>query len=486
MNIDNYINTLYENQNIGADSNQRDLFKREDYLKILKEVLTLLKDNKDLSIEELRNKLYENSHIEDAFKDFFLRQGLAPGAVITYGTKNYQERIIIGNKQEVIERNGILIPQEEKMEEDTLFDLASTTKIFTAICILKLVEDGSLKLNSEFIKYAPQFKNLKGLTILDLLTFEPLEVAEKIDSKEDLEEAEKILFTAKRKSDSNGFGIYNDIAPMALKYVIEKITGLTYYDYLKKEVLDKIGMSSTFVKIPDSRLDSTANSNYDGRYYDDGKYFIRTKATKGISTDDKARILGQPLGILSGHAGLFSSSSDMTKLARALIDNKILRVDIRDEMARNRRGFALIKPDGTKNYAQFFGMLCYSKNPNLPSSEVGHMLSGKSFASAGWSGTQQTIDPLNNINFTLLSNRSHNRMTVIGSSHKSEVHEREDGKRTIILPNGVEMIDATKYAFLRDDVIRKCLILALQYKMLEDITGYSKNNENIETSSKTI
>ena len=48
------------------------------------------------------------------------------------------------------------------------------------------------------------------------------------------------------------------------------------------------------------------------------------------------------------------------------------------------------------------------------------------------------------------------------------------------------MIDATTYAWDRDDIIRKCLELAMQYKMLEEVTGYSKNNDKIEEETRTV
>lgn len=485
IDIDKYINTLYLNQNIGADNAQKNLYTKGKYLRLLQNVLLVLRDNKDASIDELRSKLYKKSNLESILRDFFLECKKAPGAVISYGTKNYQETITIGNKQEVVMENGILTPKKEIMTEDAIFDLASTTKMFTSICILKLVQEGLLNLNDELVKYVPDFRYLKGLTILELLTFEPLQTPRKIDSTEDREEAENILFEAVRREVPKGAGIYNDIAPMALKYVIEKITGMKYYDFLKQEVLDKLGMDDTLVSIPKGKITRVSNSNYDGRFYQDGNVIIRTKAHKGIATDDKARILGQPEGILSGHAGLFSTSSDMTKLARALIENKVLNLDIRDEMAKNRRGYAFIKPDGTKNYAQYFGMLVYSKNPDLSSSEVQHSLSGKSFAAAGWTGTQTTIDPINNLNFTLLSNRSHNRMTFIDPSQRWRTIQNDVlGYKSIILPNGYEMMDASRYAFERDEVIRCCIELILQYKMLEDITGYSK--DIIEENHKTI
>lgn len=125
---------------------------------------------------------------------------------------------------------------------------------------------------------------------------------------------------------------------MILKYAIEKASGMKYYDFLNEVILKELNMENTFVKVPEKKLENTANSNYDGRYYKDGNFIIRTNATPGISTDEKARILGQPEGILSGHAGLFSNIEDMTKLSRGLIDGKILTDNDRNYMAKIKPG----------------------------------------------------------------------------------------------------------------------------------------------------
>lgn len=417
-------------------------------------------------------------------KDFILTRKMAPGAVINYGTKNFQETLVIGNRQEVTMKNGLLVPSRKKMTEDTIFDLASCTKLFTAIATLKLVEQRQINLSDDITKYAPQFTELKGTTIYDLLTFEPLATKDRVDKAGSIEEAEQILFTAYKKEMSYGSNIYNDFAPMVLKYAIEKASGMKYEAYLLKEVLKDLDMKNTFVQIPEEKKNKVANGNYDGRYFKDGNFLIRTKAEPGISTDDKARVLGQPMGILSGHAGLFTNVEDMTKLQKALIENKILSLDTREYMAKNKSGFVFQDDQGRNKYSQYLGMLCYSKNPNLSSSEVHHPLSGRSFASAGWSGTQQTIDPINGINFTLLSNRSHNRMTFIDKDQKDKVVTKRNGMKTIVLPGGIKMIDATRYAWDRDDVIHKCIELALQYKMLEDITEYQPTKEQETTLRK--
>ena len=90
MSYNDYLNQLIENQNIGADETQKNLYPKEQYEKLLKDVLEVLNKNKDANIDELRNELYKKSGIEDLLKDFFCIKKMAPGAVISYVTKTFK------------------------------------------------------------------------------------------------------------------------------------------------------------------------------------------------------------------------------------------------------------------------------------------------------------------------------------------------------------------------------------------------------------
>ena len=77
-------------------------------------------------------------------------------------------------------------------------------------------------------------------------------------------------------------------------------------------------------------------------------------------------------------------------------------------------------------------------------------------------------------------------MRYIDETQRDKVIQHKDGRKTFILPNGYEMIDATRYAWNKGDIIKKCIDLAMQYKILEEITEYNKNNDNIEEKSRKI
>ncbi len=241
-------------------------------------------------------------------------------------------------------------------------------------------------------------------------------------------------------------------------------------------------MKDTLVKIDKDKIERVASGNADVRITKDGKIIERNYIKKGISTDDKARVLGQPEGNLSGHAGLFSSAQDMEKFANALIYNCLISSHLRNTLAKNKTGYLYTNPDGTKGASQYLGSLCYSKNPLLSNSEVYHPLSGSSFAIAGWSGTQFTIDPINEISLFLGSNRSHNRITINAQSKK--IITNENGEKVVILPSGRVVIDASRYAFERDDaIIHPSLELAFKLKILEDILNIKEVKKE---SSRTL
>ena len=477
INIDDYIDKLYKNQILDIDNDLKIKTTKRDYYHLVKEVLLTIKDNKQKNIQELRNILYKNSNIEYYLKDFFLDKKMAPGCVLSYGTNYYQEIITIGNKSEIELKNNKLIPDVKPMTEDTIFDLASITKLFTTLCILILIQNNKLNFTDKLSKVAPQFKYLKDVSIIELLSFEPIQIDKKIDKASNINEALDILLNAKRKTIYQNEYIYNDYCFMILKYVIENITGESFKFFLEKNILNKLKMNNTFVNIPTHLLYKVANSNYDYRIDENNKCYIRTKANLGISTDEKAQIFNQQLGNLSGHAGLFSNIHDLIILIRALINNKIINKELLFKMSYNQRGYKMMTKDKKMDYFNYYGLGVYIKNPNPNKSEVSNIVSGKSFATAGWTGTQITVDPINKLNCILLSNRSHNRITVIDK----KVLNQMNNKNVIVLNNNIKIINSSRYAWDRTDIINNALSLAMKYKILEDLLNYNGN-----FSSKSI
>ena len=71
-------------------------------------------------------------------------------------------------------------------------------------------------------------------------------------------------------------------------------------------------------------------------------------------------------------------------------------------------------------------------------------------------------------------------MTLIDKIHNDKIIEDDKGKKTIVLPNGKEVIDSRNFAFDRDPlVVRRAIMLTLQYKFLEDILRVNEKREKV-------
>ena len=227
------------------------------------------------------------------------------------------------------------------------------------------------------------------------------------------------------------------------------------------------------------KLDRVASTNLGVKYFKDGNTNTTTHK-RGIVYDEKAQIL---LPKESGHAGMFATAQDMSNLARGIIGGQVIDEKYVQRMAKNRTGKRYIE-DGKEKYVQYLGFLCYAKNPCYADTEIYRTMSGRTLASAGWTGTQITVDPLNEVFLYMAGNRSHNRMTYVDPAQRDKIQEDENGKKTIILPNGKTMVDATRYAWDRCyDILFPASNLVLQYKMLEDL--YQLLNEKVEKETKT-
>lgn len=485
--LDDYITELMIRQNIGAGFDQKNLFSKKDYYLILKPVIELLKNNKDATVSELRNKLYEQSGIEESIREYFLQKKSIPGAVFSFGTPLHQETIIVGNQEEISFKDGRIVPNITEMSKDTIFDLASVTKIFTSLCIMKLLDAGQINLSDEIKKYDSRFKNLDGVTIYDLLSFNvPLKTSSRLDAYSKKEEAEEVLFNIVVDQENKNLSPYTDMGIMILKYVIENVTGMSYYDFLDKVILKPFEMYDTHHLIPSYKLNRVASNNFDSLVMKDGSIITNEAITPGVVYDKKSQILGQQNGELTGHAGLFSTAADMTNLLKKLISRDVLDDKLLEEFGKNRQGRMYQDVNGNNRHIQYLGYMTYSKHPILMYSEVFHALSGRSFAGAGWTGTQMTVDPINELYFFLGSNRAHNRITFVDPSQSDKLIEI-NGQKGIIMTDGSFKIDARDFAYKRDDVIvHPTMKLMLQYKMLEDMLSLTKEKDSKDEVTRKV
>ena len=186
---------------------------------------------------------------------------------------DFSGSILVAHKDSVIERRAYGLANIEygvKNEIDTRYNLASINKFMTSIGVMQLVEDGKILLNATVGTYLPNYKNQivrDSVTIHHLLTHtsgippfygkkymdsDKLQYR-KVDDYIALFEHEALQFSPGERYKYSGSGF------VVLGKIIEVVTGMTYYEYMKNNVFEKAGMRNTLAMPVDSLIESKAN-----------------------------------------------------------------------------------------------------------------------------------------------------------------------------------------------------------------------------------
>ncbi|HHF53276.1 MAG TPA: penicillin-binding protein [candidate division WOR-3 bacterium] len=278
-----------------------------------------------------------------------------------------------------------VFPEREEMSVDTIFDLASLTKVIaTAPSILELVEGGELTLEDNLGYFFPELKNnWKGeVRILDLLTHSSGFPPYLQPAQETREAYIDKLFRIQKAYERGKQVVYSCINYIFLGFIVEKITGENLNEFTRKHIFEPLGMTDSFFMPPASQRNRIASTEK-----------IEDHILKGIVHDPAARKLGG----ISGNAGLFSTAEDIHKFALMILNSgvfgnkQILRPETVKMMARRwigdrALGFA-IKTETSKHFGSYFDE--------------------KSLCHTGYTGTSLLIDLKNEIIVILLANRVH-------------------------------------------------------------------------------
>ena len=143
-----------------------------------------------------------------------------------------------------------LEPRRELMTTDTIFDLASLTKVVaTTTAIMQLVEQGKIRVNDPVAKYLPEFaQNGKGdITIRDLLIHysglpPDLDLGQPWEGRDT---AYQMAFAVKPIYPPGSKFLYSDVNFIVLGALIEKVSGESLEDYCEKNIFRPLRMTHT-------------------------------------------------------------------------------------------------------------------------------------------------------------------------------------------------------------------------------------------------
>ena len=353
---------------------------------------------------------------------------------------------------------GVINEQGVPLTEDALFDLASLTKLLTALTVLRLHEEGRLDIAAPVTRYAPDFRHLSAVTVDQVLGFEVgLVTSERIDAQPDRAGGLRMLREVAPRDNGDGRA-YSDMHSMVLKYVIEGAAGEGSFDAMRSRILLPLGMTETFAHVPEAMMSRCVSCDREHRI-EGGRWLLRKGITPGTPHDPKARLLCQGED-MCGHAGLFSTRRDMVRLCQGLLNGRVVSRKTLLSMSRNRTGRRLA--DG--GWTQFLGSQCYVKHPRQYDSEIPVYMSDRAIGLSGFTGHHLAVDPERGIFTLFLGSRVMNRLTVLIPEKGRSLTDyglRADGIGTILWPDGSRIASSVQYVHQKDEHLHRVVMATM-------------------------
>ena len=315
--------------------------------------------------------------------------GETPGAVLAivrFGKLAYLKAF--GNKQ--------VYPTQLPMTENTVFDMASVSKVIsTAISIMILVERGQLQLSDDVSHYIPCFqpwvdgttKQKTEINLIHLLThtsglpahpsnveLQKLRATPTRDAMIDY-----ISKTQRLWSPGTQFG-YSCQNFIILGYIVELISGKSLQEFARENIFEPLGMKHTDYNPTGETLERAAPTD-----------------VTGIVNDYRARLMG---GVL-GNAGVFSDAEDLAILCAMLLNDGELN-------GKRILSPLTVKvmcsiPEGFETFGRTLGWNISSSSP----SHKGDLFSSSMYGHTGSTGTSLAVDTETQTAIILLTNRVH-------------------------------------------------------------------------------
>ena len=317
----------------------------------------------------------------DAAINQAVRADQIPGAVL-----------LVGHRGQVVYRKAYgyraLLPAKEPMTADTIFDIASLTKIIaTTSAMMKLFEEGKVRMDDPVTAYLPEFEGgTSAITVRELMTH-----YSGLRPDLDLDPPWSGYDTGIRKALAempvNPPGtkfVYSDINYVLLGEIVHRLSGLPENEYVKQILFTPLGMKdTTYLPSPDlkPRIAPTEMQK-DGTILD------------GVVHDPTSRYMGG----VAGHAGVFSTADDLATFCQMILDG----------------GDGLFSPATVQKFSEPASPAGLPAVRGLgwdiqsPYSGVrGELFPVGSFGHTGFTGTSIWIDPASQTYVILLTNSVH-------------------------------------------------------------------------------
>ncbi|MFC7217734.1 serine hydrolase [Streptomyces polyrhachis] len=292
---------------------------------------------------------------------------------------------------------GVEFPAEQQidMSMDTVFDLASVSKLFTSLLAVQQIERGALELEAAVASYLPEFgaAGKQDITILQLLTHTSGFTSWIPLFREPTWEAKlQRLWNEKPLNPPGTRYLYSDLNLITLQLVLERITGRRLDELLARDITGPLGMRHTRYNPPAEwkpRIAATEDARLPWSGLERGLVW-------GEVHDENAYSFGG----VAGHAGVFSTAWDLAVLCRTLLNGGAygqVRVLAEESVRLMFTDFNAAFPGdehglGFELYQHWF---------------MGAMATPKAAGHTGFTGTSLVIDPSTDSFLIVLGNSVH-------------------------------------------------------------------------------
>jgi len=330
--------------------------------------------------------------VDQAIADGIAQHHL-PGAVL-----------IVGHDGKIVYRKAYgdraLVPAVEPMTVDTIFDVASLTKVIaTTTSLMQLFEQGKFRLNDKITEYIPEFQGGNSpITIRNLFThFSGLPPDLKLKPVwSGYDTGMQMAYAVNPDGPPGVRFVYSDINFELLGELVHRLSGQMLSDYSREHVFEPLGMKDTMFLPPASlrnRIAPTQRVDATGQLSSNEGTPLR-----GVVHDPTARYMGG----VAGHAGLFSTADDLARFAQMLINGGTLD-GVRIASALTVQKFT--EPQSPPDQPILRGLGWDIDSPY--STNRGELFPIGSFGHTGFTGTSVWIDPSSNSYVILLANSVH-------------------------------------------------------------------------------
>ncbi len=305
--------------------------------------------------------------------------------------------LLFGRGDEVIYSKGFGHFTYDKSSPETkpnsIFDLASVSKVVaTTSAAMILVDESKLDLDEKVITYLPEFNNngKDKITIRNLLLHNA-GLAPFKKYYDEFSTAEEVINDIMNLPLNNPPGekfVYSDLGMITLQKVIERISGNPMDVFLHEKLFTPLEMNQTMYNPSNELRNNCVPTELDN--------FWRMRLLQGEVHDERAYMLNG----VAGHAGLFSTTEDLSNFVIMLLNNgRYKEKQIIDPI--------IIEDWTSKQSEQSDRGIGWDTKSIDGYSSAGTMFSKNSFGHTGYTGTSIWVDKESKLFVILLSNRVH-------------------------------------------------------------------------------